>query len=376
MRKRKKASRVILAIGTRPNFVKAAPLLRRFARDASLRKAIDLVLVHTGQHYDPALSGKNLSDLGIGSIDYKLKGTSGTHAEQTARILVDFEKVCLRVQPQWVLVVGDVNATLACALAARKTGAKVCHVEAGLRCGDTSMPEEINRRAVDAISQLMLTPSSDAGRNLVDENVSPRDIAFVGNLVIENLLFHRNRRDARPPADRRISSLTGRIALATVHRAENVMNDDRLAAVVDILCLAARRFPVIFPAHPRTMARLETCRLARRLEKAGVLTCAPLSFLEMLWAYERAAVALTDSGGVQEETTALGIPCLTLRPVTERPVTVALGTSTLVDVSPSRAEKELRNIETGKYRRGRRVPRWDAEVSKRCWRELIRRLAR
>lgn len=317
--------RVLVVAGARPNFMKVAPVL------AALRRAGHQgVLVHTGQHYDPQMSDAFFRDLDIPAPGFHLGVGSGSHAAQTARVMEAFEPVLLQVRPDWLVVVGDVNSTLACALVAAKlkeeTGCRVAHVEAGLRSGDWRMPEEVNRVLTDRLSDLLLTPSRDALPNLLAEGLPAERAAFVGNVMIDTLF-------AQLPAARaldvpgRLGVRAGAYAVATLHRPSTVDRPGVLREALDGLARAAGQMPVVFPVHPRTRRQAEVAGLADRLHGLRVLE--PLGYHEMLGLVDGAAVVLTDSGGLQEETTALGVPCVTLREQTERPVTVTEGTNRL-----------------------------------------------
>jgi UDP-N-acetylglucosamine 2-epimerase (non-hydrolysing) len=317
--------RVLVVAGARPNFIKVAPILR--ALDASGDEA---VLVHTGQHYDDRMSDAFFRDLGMNPADFHLGVGSGSHAEQTARVMVAFEPVLLRVRPEWVVVVGDVNSTLACALVAAKqdeaVGCRVAHVEAGLRSGDWRMPEEVNRVLTDRLSHLLLTPSRDALHNLRAEGIGEERVRFVGNVMIDTLFAQLESARARDAAGG-MGLRRGGYALATLHRPSNVDSPDALGAVLGALREVAASTPVVLPLHPRTRARAREFGLEGLLDGLHVLE--PVGYTDMLSLVDGAAVVLTDSGGVQEETTALGVPCVTLREQTERPVTVTEGTNRL-----------------------------------------------
>ncbi|GJG89038.1 UDP-N-acetylglucosamine 2-epimerase (non-hydrolyzing) [Gemmatimonadetes bacterium T265] len=317
--------RVLVVAAARPNFMKVAPVLAALARDGA-----EPVLVHTGQHYDARMSDAFFQDLAIPAPDYHLGVGSGTHAQQTARVMEAFEPVLHEVRPDWVVVVGDVNATLACALVAAKLraelGCRVAHVEAGLRSGDWRMPEEVNRVLTDRIADLLLTPSRDALPNLLAEGIAAERVAFVGNVMIDTLFAHLPRARAADLAGRMGLARGGYVA-ATLHRPSNVDDPRALGTLLDALAEVAADRPVVFPVHPRTRKQAEAFGLAPQLERLHVLE--PLGYTEMLSLTEGAAVVLTDSGGLQEETTALGVPCVTLREQTERPVTVTEGTNRL-----------------------------------------------
>jgi UDP-N-acetylglucosamine 2-epimerase (non-hydrolysing) len=306
-------------VGARPNFPKLAPVFRAAAA-AGLRQTV----VHTGQHYDDALSAQFVRDLGIPEPDVNLAVGSASHAQQTARIIERIEPVLDRVRPDWVVVYGDVNSTMAAALVASKLGIRVAHVEAGLRSGDRTMPEEINRIVTDRLSDLLLTPSRDAFDVLRAEGEPEREIVFVGNVMIDTLFY--TLAAARQTGFRARLGIADDAAVVTLHRPSNVDVPARLAAIAGALrCIAATR-DVVFPMHPRTAQRLRDAQL----DLGRVRVLAPVGYLEMVDLVAGAGVVITDSGGLQEETTALGIPCLTVRENTERPITITEGTNRLV----------------------------------------------
>ena len=364
--------RVMVVAGARPNFMKVAPVV-----EALRHAGHAVVLVHTGQHYDARMSDAFFADLGLSEPDHHLGAGSGTHAQQTARVMEAFEPVLLEERPDWLVVVGDVNSTLACALVASKLrhelGCRIAHVEAGLRSGDWRMPEEVNRVLTDRLSDLLLTPSRDAHPNLQAEGIDPARVAFVGNVMIDALF-------AQLPAAReldvaaRMGLERGRYAVATLHRPSNVDEPAALGAVLRALRRVAAEMPVVFPVHPRTRARAGEFGLGDLL--AALRVEEPLSYREMVSLVDGAAVVLTDSGGVQEETTALGVPCVTLREQTERPVTVAEGTNRLAPW-PLTADGVYRAFR-GALARGRRaagavVEGWDGKAAERIVAELERR---
>ena len=317
--------KVLVVAGARPNFMKVAPILR------ALRAAGHAgVLVHTGQHYDPAMSDAFFRDLELPAPDHHLGVGSASHAVQTARVMEAFEPVLLAERPDWLVVVGDVNSTLACALVASKlrvqTGTRIAHVEAGLRSGDWRMPEEANRVLTDRLADLLLTPSRDAHPNLSAEGIPAERIVFVGNVMIDTLLALRPKARALE-VGQRMGLERGGYAVATLHRPSNVDDPSAMRAVFTALDHIAGTMPVVLPLHPRTRKNAEALGLTQELGRCRVLE--PLGYLEMLSLTDGAAGVLTDSGGVQEETTVLGVPCVTLREQTERPVTVTEGTNRL-----------------------------------------------
>jgi UDP-N-acetylglucosamine 2-epimerase (non-hydrolysing) len=310
-------------VGARPNFMKAAPVIRAGAHHAGLRQ----FLVHTGQHYDAAMSDRFFEELGLPAPDVNLGVGSGTHAAQTARIMLAFEPVLDDLLPDWVVVYGDVNSTVACALVASKKGIRVAHVEAGLRSRDRTMPEEINRLLTDQLSDLCLTPSRDADANLRSEGIPESRIRFVGNVMVDSLLALRGRaHDLGAPARHGVSGQA--YAYCTFHRPSNVDRPEPLGEILGALADLAARMPVLFPIHPRTRQRIAEFGLGDLARRVTLLE--PLSYLEAVSLMDQATLVLTDSGGLQEETTVLGVPCLTARANTERPVTITEGTNRLV----------------------------------------------
>jgi UDP-N-acetylglucosamine 2-epimerase (non-hydrolysing) len=317
--------RVHLVAGARPNFMKIAPLYRALKGAAWCRP----IIVHAGQHYDANMSDVFFDDLGLPAPDHHLGAGSGSHAEQTAAVMIAYEKLCRTEPPEWTVVVGDVNATLAAALAAKKLDLKVAHLEAGLRSFDRAMPEEINRVATDAIADLLWTPSPDGDENLLREGVAPERIERVGNIMIDAFEMMRPRIEAEPAAQA-AGMGEGPYGVVTLHRPTNVDRVEELAPIVAALCEIQRELPLAFPAHPRTAQSLERHGLRSRLVEAGVKLIDPMGYVRFMALVRCARLVITDSGGVQEETSYLGIPCLTLRTTTERPITVTLGTNRLV----------------------------------------------
>ncbi len=317
--------RVMLVAGARPNFMKVAPVLHALARAGH-----QPVLLHTGQHYDARMSDAFFQDLELPEPDYHLGVGSGTHAQQTARIMEAFEPVLMEARPDWVVVVGDVNSTVGCALVAAKLeeelGCRIAHVEAGLRSRDWRMPEEINRVLTDRLSHLLLTPSRDALPNLVAEGILAERAVFVGNVMIDTL-FHQLPRARALNAAGRLGLSAGGYVVATLHRPSNVDDPGALSGVLCALARVARELPVVLPVHPRTRRNAQAFGVEATLEQLRVIE--PVGYREMLSLMDGAAVVLTDSGGMQEETTVLGVPCVTLREQTERPVTITEGTNRL-----------------------------------------------
>jgi UDP-N-acetylglucosamine 2-epimerase (non-hydrolysing) len=324
--------KILNVVGARPNFMKVAPIVEAMKRRE--REFMPLLL-HTGQHYDEGMSKTFFRELRLPEPDVYLGVGSGSHAAQTAAVMVSFEPVVIREQPDWVVVVGDVNSTLACTLVCAKLGVRVAHVEAGLRSRDRAMPEEINRLLTDQIADLLLTPSVDADRNLLAEGIPPKRIRFVGNVMIDSLFSQLE--NAKRSTVREDLGISGQdYATLTLHRPSNVDDRATFSRILDALERISGQLPIIFPVHPRTRARIREFELAGRIEGLKNLRLIePLGYLDFLHLYSGARLVLTDSGGIQEETTALSIPCLTLRENTERPVTVELGTNRVVGTDPA-----------------------------------------
>ena len=348
-------------VGARPNFMKVAPVLRA----ARGHPGVTQTLIHTGQHYDAAMSDRFFSDLGLPDPDVNLGVGSGTHAAQTARIMTEFEPVLDRFQPDWVVVYGDVNSTMACTLVASKKGIRVAHVEAGLRSRDRLMPEEINRLVTDQLADLLLTPSRDADQNLRDEGVPEARIRFVGNVMVDTLLSLRAR--AQAVAAPAAHGVAGRpYAFCTFHRPSNVDQRETLGEILAALDDLAGRMPVLFAIHPRTRQRIADFDLGDMARRVTLLD--PLSYLDTISLVDQATLVLTDSGGLQEETTVLGVPCLTARPNTERPVTITEGTNRLIPSERSgileAVDEVLRRRESGDFSPGH-PEGWDGKAGER-----------
>ena len=361
-----KKLKLALICGARPNFMKIAPLMfaiDKYNRDRKTRKKIEPLLVHTGQHYDVQMSESFFRDLNIPKPDFNLEVGSGSHAVQTAEIMIRFEKVCLQEKPDWVIVVGDVNSTMACTIVASKLGIKVAHVEAGLRSFDRSMPEEINRLVTDALADLLLTPSKDADKNLLREGINKGKIKFVDNIMIDTLL--NNLEGAR-----RLQPLTKyhlrekQYVFVTLHRPSNVDEKKSLTMIIQHLTALSRKMPVIFPMHPRTRKNLLAFGLHDNIAQSkGMIICDPIGYHETIGLVDRCAFVLTDSGGLQEETTVLGVPCLTLRPNTERPVTITQGTNQLSSLTT--LEGDLNRLIKGQHKKNRIPDLWDGHTAER-----------
>jgi len=370
---------IFCVVGARPNFMKMAPLLRAFKARGDLPPQI---LVHTGQHYDFALNDRLFADLELPSPDVNLEVGSGSHACQTAEVMKRFEVVLDDFKPCCVIVVGDVNSTLACSLVAAKKLIPVAHVEAGLRSFDRSMPEEVNRVLTDQIADILYTTEASALENLTREGIAADRVHFVGNLMIDSLYAALGK--AVPAADvlRREGFEPGLVdgaagyGVVTLHRPSNVDSHSALSNVLQILRLVSEQIPLIWPVHPRTRASIERLGLAHVIDGARIALLPPQGYLEMVGMMRDATLALTDSGGVQEETTALGVPCLTMRPNTERPITEVDGTNTVVGVDQGRVMSCVGQVLAGAGKKGR-VPRgWDGHAAERIAAHLAEWLAK
>jgi UDP-N-acetylglucosamine 2-epimerase (non-hydrolysing) len=349
-------------VGARPNFMKVAPV-----HAAAATRGLQQTLIHTGQHYDEKMSEIFFDELGLPRPDVNLNVGSGTHAVQTAEVMTRIEPVLSELAPDWLLVYGDVNSTLAATLVAVKLGIRVAHVEAGLRSGDRTMPEEINRLVTDRLADLLLTPSADGDENLLAEGVSAERIRLVGNVMIDTLVGLLQKARERWPALQAQWSLE-RFALVTLHRPSNVDDERKLVALLETLASIARQLPVVFPIHPRTR---ESIRRAGFAIPDGMTVVDPLGYLGFLALQERATVVITDSGGVQEETTFLGIPCLTMRANTERPVTISIGTNTLIGDDLGLLRTQVQAVIEGRGKRGAVPPLWDGRAAERIIDALI-----
>ena len=351
--------KVVNVVGTRPNLIKMAPIIAEMrGRDTEITP----LLVHTGQHYDDSMSGSFLRELGLPPLDINLNVRSGSQAQQIAQILLAFEKVIQEQRPDWIVVVGDVNSTLACALAAHKLGVRVAHVEAGLRSHDRSMTEEINRILTDRLSDLLLTSCADADENLLREGFAPRSIVRVGNVLIDTLTQNL-KRAASSPILEAWQLQPRQYAVATLHRPQNVDDPVILNRLVAALAEIGRRLPLILPLHPRTQARLQEFSISLPEQIRQV---APLGYMDCLKLWSNARLVVTDSGGLQEETSALGIPCLTLRENTERWLTLQHGSNYLVGTDPQRIFAALDRVLQHPASAPTKSPRlWDGQAAGR-----------
>ena len=355
-----RVTQVHLIAAARPNFMKVAPLFHALAAAPDF----DVRLVHTGQHYDANMSDAFFADLGMPEPHYHLGVGSGTHAEQTGGTMIEYEKTCLAERPDWVVVVGDVNATAACAMVCTKLQIPVVHLEAGLRSGDRSMPEEINRLVTDAIADLLWTPSPDADQNLLREGVPAERIVRVGNIMMDSFELQRAKIEAST-ARKDLGFGDKPYGLVTLHRPANVDDRENLQVLVDQLVAVANAIELIFPLHPRTRARLDDFGLYDQLGgAAGIHLVEPLGYVQFMNLVLGAQLVITDSGGIQEESTYLDLPCLTVRPNTERPITITEGTNKLV--KPAAIDEEVARVLSGDWSSGRRPELWDGQAAARC----------
>jgi UDP-N-acetylglucosamine 2-epimerase (non-hydrolysing) len=361
-----RSRQILCIVGARPNFMKIAPIMRAFAQSES---ALSARLLHTGQHYDAAMKHAFFDQLRIPEPDVDLEVGSGSHAQQTAEIMKRFEPVLDEAPPHAILVVGDVNSTIACALVAVKKGIPVIHVEAGLRSGDRSMPEEINRILTDQLSELLFITEADALGNLLREGIPESKVHFVGNVMIDTLRY--NLRHAVPASNTLakenvvLSDSTSGYGVVTLHRPSNVDDPEVLERLLKVLVQISQHTPLLFPIHPRTESRLAAAGLGKILAQSAITTIAPQGYLDMLGLMKDARVVLTDSGGIQEETTALGVPCITLRDNTERPITVSQGTNSVVGTDPGRILACYEDVMRTGGKVGRVPDLWDGAAAQR-----------
>ncbi len=379
--------KIVHVVGARPNFMKIAPIIKAVDnynhQYGGVKQPIVNILVHTGQHYDEKMSRLFFEDLGIPEPDINLEVGSGSHAEQTAEIMKRFEPVLLKEKPDCILVVGDVNSTIACALTASKLGTKIIHVEAGLRSFDRGMPEEINRVLTDALSDLLFTTERSAEENLLREGIPKGKIFFVGNVMIDTLFRHRERAKnsdilrrlnlTNSSAQEKHGTLPVSYAVLTLHRPSNVDSQKKLSEILEALFAVSEELPVIFPIHPRTQQKIADYGLdgffniggKEKIEGRGIFLIQPLGYLDFLNLMANSRLVLTDSGGMQEETTVLGIPCVTIRENTERPVTVTEGTNRVVGTDRQRIIEESLSALKDRFRHGRLPELWDGKAAER-----------
>ncbi len=359
---------IIMIAGARPNFMKIAPIARAFDNIP----AIHYQIVHTGQHYDQNMSDVFFTELGIRKPDYHLGAGGGSHAQQTAKIMTAFETICEKEKPDLVLVVGDVNSTLACSIVAKKMHIQVAHVEAGLRSFDRDMPEEINRMVTDAISDLFFVTEEQGMVNLEKEGKTQDTIHFVGHVMIDNLYYQLEKLNQMPVESfthHAYKSTHKEYAIITLHRPSNVDNPDTLTRIFQSLETISNKLPLIFPIHPRTRSQMEQFGITPPI---NMTLTEPLSYMEFLNLWKDAKMVLTDSGGLQEETTALGVPCLTIRENTERPITVEQGTNELVGLSREKLFSCVDTIMNGQWKTGQKPKFWDGHAAERITKILIK----
>jgi UDP-N-acetylglucosamine 2-epimerase (non-hydrolysing) len=363
--------KLLIVAGARPNFMKIAPLIKAAeahnARGGAGGLPLDWRLVHTGQHYDPNMSDIFFRELGITAPDFNLGVGSGSHAQQTANIMPPFEKVCLGYKPDWVVVVGDVNSTMACTLVCAKIGVKVAHVEAGLRSFDRTMPEEINRLVTDALAGLLLTPSSDADENLRREGIAESKIKLVGNVMIDTLVANLATAEGSPIM-KGLGLQSKNFAYVTLHRPSNVDDKESLAEIIARLNELARRIPVVFPMHPRTRKMLVQFGMLPA-GNGAFKVLEPIGYHDSICLTRHARLILTDSGGLQEESTFFKTPCLTLRPNTERPITITMGSNRLTHLA--RLPSDIAAVLSAGNEMGEVPPLWDGRAAVRIVEALI-----
>ena len=357
--------KLTLIAGARPNFMKIAPIIHAINRAKKKGANLDYRLIHTGQHYDKKLSNYFFDDLNIPYPDVNLGVGSGSHATQTAKIMLAFEEQLKAYPTDYVLVVGDVNSTMACAIVAKKLQTKVIHVEAGLRSYDLAMPEEINRMLTDAITDVFFTTTPEAGYQLVRTGINPNHIHFVGNVMMDTLVANLDKL-REPPLFKTHHLTTGSYYLMTLHRPSNVDEERRLKQLIALLSEQIENKPIIFPAHPRTQKRLATLELPQ-----SIIVVDPLRYLEFIFLIKNAFAVLTDSGGVQEETTYLGIPCFTLRENTERPETITTGTNALVGTRAENIVKGFEILKRGQWKKGKTPVFWEGKAADRIVEKLM-----
>jgi len=365
---------VYLVVGARPNFMKIAPIVRAIDAYGGLRYKI----IHTGQHYDREMNDVFFEELGIPEPDVFMAAGGGSHSEQTGKIMIAFEEHCREQRPDAVVVVGDVNSTLACSIAAKKLCIPVAHVEAGLRSGDMTMPEEINRLVTDSICDWFFVTEPSAVGNLKREGKAESAIHYVGHVMVDNLFYQLERLkhadvsgSAAADFKERATAKGGRYGVVTMHRPSNVDNAATLARIGGALREIAAKLPLIFPLHPRTRENMKAVGIDLG---PNVTLVGPQAYMSFLNIWKDATVVLTDSGGLQEETTALGIPCITVRENTERPVTVEEGSNVLVGTDPDRIVAEARRVQRGEGKKGRRPALWDGRAAERIVEILVREL--
>lgn len=359
--------KIIFVVGTRPNFMKIAPLMWEIKKNY---RNVDAILVHTGQHYDARMSKVFFDELNIEESDYNLGVGSGSHAVQTSKIMETFERVVIKENPDMVVVVGDVNSTLACSLVAAKLKIPVAHIEAGLRSYNRNMPEEINRIVTDSISDYLFTTEESANANLIKEGIPRKKIHFVGNIMIDTLRVILEKGENFDYI-KKYGVKNKEYALCTLHRSENVDDEENLSKIADILNSVARKIQVIFPIHPRTKENILKFGLKGKFDVNNLLIIEPVGYIEFLNLEKEAMFVLTDSGGIQEETTVLKIPCITVRNETERPITVKEGSNVITGLEKDKVLKNLDLILNDKFKRGKIPKYWDGKTSSKIMKILM-----
>ncbi len=359
----------ISVVGARPNFMKIAPIHRAFQKYKG--RAVNLIC-HTGQHYDEKMSKVFFDDLELPKPDYYLGIGGGSHAEQTGKIMIEFEKICLEEKPDYILVVGDVNSTIACSLTAAKLHIKVIHVEAGLRSGDMKMPEEVNRVLTDRISDYLFVTEPSGLKNLHSEGVSNDKIFFTGNVMIDSLVYYLEKA-GNSDVFEKYGINKGHYVTVTLHRPSNVDHEEQLVRLINLLNVVAEKRQIIFPIHPRTKNNMEKYNLLEKLSSKVVLT-EPLGYIDFLALTSNSELILTDSGGIQEEATFLGIQCVTLRDTTERPVTVEIGTNHLLGSNLDKALEVALDTLDGNIKEGKVPELWDGEAAERIVKILVEKV--
>ena len=367
--------KITFIAGARPNFIKIAPVIHSIKRHkangpfgfAQDENTINYRLVHTGQHYDPKMSDTFFKELNIPEPDTNLGCGGGMQAEQTAAIMVAFEKELIANPADLVMVVGDVNSTMACSIVAKKLNTKVAHVEAGIRSFDLSMPEEINRMVTDCLADYFFTTTAWAGENLQRSGIPPERIFFVGNVMIDTLLSNQPR-FKKPAIWEELGLEQGNYLVMTLHRPANVDDESKFKALLEAIIEASRGLPVIFPVHPRTAKMIESLRLS---VSSSLSLIDPLGYLEFNYLVQHAKAVITDSGGITEETTVMGIPCLTLRDNTERPETITIGTNELIGTNPAAIKPALKKLFAGEWKKGEIPELWDGRAADRIVEKLI-----
>ena len=351
-----------IIVGARPNFIKIAPLIHRLKKN---NKKISYRLIHTGQHYDDSMSNNFFKDLSIPKPNHNLNCKSGSQSEQTAKIMIAYEKILLKKKSDLCIVVGDVNSTMACAIAAKKIGIKVAHIESGLRSKDLKMPEEINRIITDSISDYFFTTSRSASNNLIREGKDRNKIFFVGNLMIDSLFLYKNLLKKSEKIEKLIDK--NRYIVLTIHRVENVNNFKSLLQIISIISNSVKDNKIIFPVHPRIKKDIN--RLKNKF--TNIIFVQPQPYLNFIYLIKNAFAIVTDSGGITEEASILNIPCLTLRNSTERPETILKGTNELVGVNEKKIKDNLKKIIDNKWKKSKKIEKWDGKTSERIYDQLI-----